>query len=85
MADETLPQEPRGIVPSDPGAVPVMQTDGTERRLANEYWDFEEPGLCVDLVSGEHLSPCSTSLTAEAIGRASSGYSMPTASLVDGT
>ena len=33
----------------------VTQQDGTERPFANEYWDNKEPGLYVDLVSGEPL------------------------------
>jgi methionine-R-sulfoxide reductase len=33
----------------------VTQRDGTERPFANEYWDNEEPGLYVDVVSGEPL------------------------------
>ncbi len=33
----------------------VTQADGTERPFANEYWDSNEPGLYVDVVSGEPL------------------------------
>ena len=33
----------------------VTQTHGTERPYANEYWDNKEPGLYVDVVSGEPL------------------------------
>ena len=33
----------------------VTQTDGTERPFANEFWDNKEPGLYVDVVSGEAL------------------------------
>ena len=33
----------------------VTQQDGTERPFQNEYWDNKEPGLYVDLVSGEPL------------------------------
>ena len=33
----------------------VTQQDGTERPFANEYWDNDEPGLYVDVVSGEPL------------------------------
>ena len=33
----------------------VTQTDGTEPPFANEYWDNKEPGLYVDVVSGEPL------------------------------
>ena len=33
----------------------VTQTDGTERPFENAYWDNDEPGLYVDVVSGEPL------------------------------
>ena len=33
----------------------VSQKDGTERAFDNEYWDNKEPGLYVDVVSGEPL------------------------------
>ncbi|MDN3398704.1 peptide-methionine (S)-S-oxide reductase MsrA [Psychrobacter sp. APC 3426] len=33
----------------------VTQKDGTERAFDNEYWDNKDPGLYVDVVSGEPL------------------------------
>lgn len=33
----------------------VTQEDGTERPFSNEYWDNKEPGIYVDVVSGEPL------------------------------
>lgn len=33
----------------------VTQQEGTERAFDNEYWDNKEPGLYVDVVSGEPL------------------------------
>ena len=33
----------------------VTQQDGTERPFQNKYWDNKEPGLYVDVVSGEPL------------------------------
>ena len=33
----------------------VTQNDGTERAFSNEYWDNKEPGIYVDVVSGEPL------------------------------
>lgn len=33
----------------------VTQEDATERAFANAYWDNKEPGLYVDVVSGEPL------------------------------
>ena len=33
----------------------VTQKDGTEKPFNNEYWDNKEPGIYVDIVSGEPL------------------------------
>ena len=33
----------------------VTQEDGTEPAFDNEYWDNKEPGLYVDIISGEPL------------------------------
>ncbi|KAF0967999.1 MULTISPECIES: peptide-methionine (R)-S-oxide reductase MsrB [Gordonia] len=33
----------------------VTQRDGTERAFDNEYWDNHEPGIYVDVVSGQPL------------------------------
>jgi peptide methionine sulfoxide reductase msrA/msrB len=33
----------------------VTQKDGTERAFENEYWDNKEPGIYVDIVTGEPL------------------------------
>ena len=33
----------------------MTQQDGTETPFENEYWDNDEPGLYVDVVSGEPL------------------------------
>lgn len=33
----------------------VTQGSGTERAFSNEYWDFYEPGIYVDVVTGEPL------------------------------
>jgi methionine-R-sulfoxide reductase len=33
----------------------VTQEEGTERPFQNEYWDNREPGIYVDIVSGEPL------------------------------
>ena len=33
----------------------VTQQCGTEPAFQNEFWDNKEPGLCVDVVSGEPL------------------------------
>lgn len=54
-----MPQEYR----KDPGVVSglsalqyeVTQESGTEPAFQNEYWDSKEPGVYVDIVSGEPL------------------------------
>ena len=33
----------------------VTQENGTERAFTGEYWDHKEPGIYVDIVSGEPL------------------------------
>ena len=33
----------------------VTQREGTERAFSNEYWNNKEPGIYVDIVSGEPL------------------------------
>ncbi|TDE86948.1 peptide-methionine (R)-S-oxide reductase MsrB [Deinococcus sp. S9] len=33
----------------------VTQQEGTERAFTGEYWDHDEPGIYVDVVSGEPL------------------------------
>lgn len=33
----------------------VTQENGTERAFRNEFWDHHEPGIYVDIVSGEPL------------------------------
>lgn len=38
----------------------VTQEEGTERPFDNEYWDNTEPGIYVDIVSGEPLFSSTT-------------------------
>lgn len=38
-----------------PEQIRVTQQNGTERAFANAYWDHKEPGIYVDVVSGEAL------------------------------
>ena len=51
----TYRKNPEAVSKLTPEQYRVTQTDGTERPFANEYWDNEEPGLYVDVVSGEPL------------------------------
>jgi peptide-methionine (R)-S-oxide reductase len=56
--DRHMPQytrNPEAISSLTPEQYRVTQTNGTERPFANEYWDNHEPGLYVDIVSGEPL------------------------------
>jgi len=39
----------------DPHVFQVTQENGTERPFQNEFWDFFEAGIYVDVVSGEPL------------------------------
>jgi peptide-methionine (R)-S-oxide reductase len=48
-------RNPEAISSLTPEQYRVTQTNGTERPFANEYWDNHEPGLYVDIVSGEPL------------------------------
>src|SRR3954465_11890091 len=51
----TYRKSPEAVSKLTPEQYRVTQTDGTERPFANEYWDNKEPGLYVDVVSGEPL------------------------------
>lgn len=48
-------RDPASIEKLTPEQYRVTQKDGTERAFANEYWDNHEPGLYVDVVTGEPL------------------------------
>ncbi|TCR65454.1 peptide-methionine (R)-S-oxide reductase MsrB [Bosea sp. BK604] len=52
---KTYRKNPDALSQLTPEQYRVTQTDGTERPFGNEYWDNKEPGLYVDLVSGEPL------------------------------
>jgi methionine-R-sulfoxide reductase len=51
----TYHKNPEAVSRLTPEQYRVTQTDGTERRFVNEYWNNKEPGLYVDVVSGEPL------------------------------
>jgi peptide-methionine (R)-S-oxide reductase len=48
-------KNPEAVSCLTPEQYRVTQQDGTERPFANAYWDNKEPGLYVDVVSGEPL------------------------------
>jgi peptide-methionine (R)-S-oxide reductase len=48
-------KNPEAISSLSPEQYRVTQRDGTERPFQNEYWDNKEPGIYVDVVSGEPL------------------------------
>ena len=51
---------PDAIARLTPAQFAVTQESATERPFANEFWDNEEPGLYVDVVSGEPLFASTT-------------------------
>ncbi|TFV56304.1 peptide-methionine (R)-S-oxide reductase MsrB [Mycobacterium sp. PS03-16] len=48
-------RNPAAIEALSPEQYHVTQQDGTERPFTGEYWDNHEPGIYVDVVSGEPL------------------------------
>jgi peptide-methionine (R)-S-oxide reductase len=56
---ECVPNEyrknPAAVDALSPEQYHVTQENGTERPFAGEYWDNHEPGLYIDVVSGEPL------------------------------
>jgi peptide-methionine (R)-S-oxide reductase len=48
-------KDPEAIARLTPEQYRVTQHSGTERPFENEYWDHDEPGIYVDVVSGEPL------------------------------
>ncbi|QOF70637.1 peptide-methionine (R)-S-oxide reductase MsrB [Aminobacter sp. SR38] len=48
-------KNPDAVSALSPEQYRVTQKDGTERPFTGEYWDKKEPGLYVDVVSGEPL------------------------------
>jgi peptide-methionine (R)-S-oxide reductase len=53
MPDYT--KDPEAISRLTPEQFQVTQRNATERPFHNEFWDHDEPGLYVDIVSGEPL------------------------------
>jgi len=54
MAD-TYRKDPETIARLSPEQYRITQHSGTEPAFDNEYWDNKEPGIYVDVVSGEPL------------------------------
>jgi peptide-methionine (R)-S-oxide reductase len=48
-------KDPDAISRLTPEQFQVTQRSATERPFQNEFWDHDEPGLYVDIVSGEPL------------------------------
>jgi peptide-methionine (R)-S-oxide reductase len=48
-------KNPEAVSRLSPEQYRVTQRNGTERPFENAYWDHQEPGLYVDVVSGEPL------------------------------
>jgi methionine-R-sulfoxide reductase len=48
-------KNPEAVSRLTPEQYRVTQHDGTERPFQNAYWDNKEPGIYVDVVSGEPL------------------------------
>jgi peptide-methionine (R)-S-oxide reductase len=48
-------KDPEAISRLTPEQYQVTQQDGTEPAFRNQFWDNKEPGLYVDVVSGEPL------------------------------
>ncbi|OBF25365.1 peptide-methionine (R)-S-oxide reductase MsrB [Mycobacterium sp. ACS4331] len=48
-------KDPAAVDALSPEQYQVTQRNGTERPFTGEYWDHHEPGIYVDIVSGEPL------------------------------
>ncbi|BBW99761.1 peptide-methionine (R)-S-oxide reductase [Mycolicibacterium moriokaense] len=48
-------KNPAAVAALSPERYHVTQENGTERPFTGEYWDNHEPGIYVDVVSGEPL------------------------------
>lgn len=52
---KTYRKDPAAVAALTPQQFHVTQENGTERAFANAYFDNKEPGIYVDVVSGEPL------------------------------
>lgn len=53
--NQTYDKNPAAVDALSPEQYQVTQKGGTERPFTGEYWDNHEPGIYVDVVSGEPL------------------------------
>ena len=53
--NSTYHKNPEAVGALSPEQYHVTQKNGTERPFTGEYWDNHEPGIYVDVVSGEPL------------------------------
>jgi peptide-methionine (R)-S-oxide reductase len=53
--EKTYNKNPAAVDALSPEQYHVTQKNGTERPFTGEYWDNHEPGIYVDVVSGEPL------------------------------
>ena len=70
-------KNPAAVGALSPEQYHVTQKNGTERPFTGEYWDNHEPGIYVDVVSGEPLFASVDNSTAGPAGRASPSRSRP--------
>ena len=54
MTDDNR-RDPEAVSRLTPEQYRVTQKNGTEPPFRNDYWDNKEPGIYVDIVSGEPL------------------------------
>ena len=64
-------KDPEAISRLTPEQYRVTQEKGTEPPFRNEYWDNKEPGIYVDVVSGEPLFASVSKYDSRPAGRAS--------------
>ncbi len=55
MLTQEYNRNPAAVAALSPEQYHVTQENGTERAFTGEYWDNHEPGIYVDVVSGEPL------------------------------